>query len=121
MNSLRGWLIGAAVVNGTILVWMVLSGALSALLLLFTAVLLSAGLRPIVDRMAKRMPFGAAVGASFSLVIIITVTIAFILVQPVGAELIKLVQAVPGYAASLQAQLAVAQRYFENDQMARQL
>ena len=49
MNSLRGWLIGAAVVIGTILVWMVLSGALSALLLLFTAVLFSAGLRPIVQ------------------------------------------------------------------------
>lgn len=121
MNSLRGWLIGAAVVIGTILVWMVLSGALSALLLLFTAVLFSAGLRPIVDRMAKRMPFGAAVGISFSVVIIVAITIGFILVQPVGAELVKFIQAVPGYAASLQAQLAVAQRYFENDQIARQL
>jgi predicted PurR-regulated permease PerM len=121
MNSLRGWLIGAAVVMGAILVWMVLSGALSALLLLFTAVLFSAGLRPIVNRMARRMPFGAAVGISFSLVIVVAVTIGFILIQPVGAELVKLIQAVPGYAASLQAQLAAAQRYFENDQMARQL
>jgi predicted PurR-regulated permease PerM len=121
MNSLRGWLIGAAVVTGTILVWMVLSGAISALLLLFTAVLFSAGLRPIVDRMTKRMPPGAAVGISFSLVIIIAVTVGFVLVQPVGAELVKFIQAVPGYATSLQGQLAVAQRYFENDQIARQL
>ncbi len=121
MSGLRGWLTGAAVVVGTILVWVVLSGALSALVLLFTAVLFSAGLRPIVDRMAKRMPFGAAVGIAFSLFIILAFTVGFVLVQPVTAELVKLVQAVPGYAASLQTQLAAAQRYFENDQMARQL
>ncbi len=58
MNSIRGWLIGAAVVAGAVLIWDVLSGALSSLLLMFTAVLFAAGLRPIVDRMAKRMPYG---------------------------------------------------------------
>ena len=62
MNSMRGWLIGVAVVAGAVLIWDVLSGALSALLLMFTAVLFAAGLRPIVDRMAKRMPYGVAVG-----------------------------------------------------------
>ncbi len=121
MNSLRGWLIGAVVVIGTIVVWDILSGAVSALLLLFTAILFSAGLRPFVDRMAKRISFGAAAAIAFSVVIVVTVTVGFVLIQPVGAELVKLVQAVPGYATSLQVQLAAAQRYFENDQMARQL
>ncbi len=121
MNSWRGWLIGAAVAAGAFLVWIVLSGALSALLLLFTGVLFAAGLRPIVDRMSKRMPYGAAVGLAFGVVLIVAVAIAIVLGQPIGAELVKLVQSLPGYANSLQAQLAVLQRHFENDQTARQL
>ncbi len=121
MISLRGWLIGAAVAAGTFLVWCVLSGALSALLLLFTAVLFAAGLRPIVDRMAKRMPYGAAVGLAFVVVTVAIVVIGVVLVQPIGAELAKLIQSLPGYAKSLQDQLTVVQRHFENDQTARQL
>lgn len=121
MNSIRGWLIGAAVLAGAFLIWDVLSGALSALLLMFTAVLFAAGLRPIVDRMAKRMPYGAAVGLAFVAVIAAIVVIGTVLIQPLGAELIKFVQSLPGYANALQTQLAVAQRHFENDQMARQI
>ena len=121
MNSLRGWLIGAAVVAGAFLIWEVLSGALSALLLLFTAILFAAGLRPIVDRMAKRMPYGAAVGLAFVSVIVAIVLIGTVLVQPLGAELVKFVQSLPGYANALQAQLATLQRHFENDQTARQI
>ncbi len=121
MNSLRGWLMGAAVVAGAFLIWDVLSGALSALLLLFTAVLFAAGLRPIVDRMAKRMPFGAAVGLAFVAVIVVIVGIGTVLIQPLGAELVRFFQSLPGYANALQTQLANAQRHFENDQMARQI
>ncbi len=121
MNSIRGWLIGAAVVAGAVLIWDVLSGALSSLLLMFTAVLFAAGLRPIVDRMAKRMPYGVAVGLAFVAVIAVIVVIGTVLIQPLGAELVKLVQSLPGYANALQTQLAVVQRHFENDQMARQI
>ncbi len=121
MNTLRGWLIGGAVLAGTVLLWDIFSGALSAVLLLFTAVLFAAGLRPIVNRMAKDMPFGAAVGLAFGTVIVVVIAIGFILIQPLGAELVKFVQAVPGYAAAIQGQLASAQRYFANDQAARQL
>jgi predicted PurR-regulated permease PerM len=117
----RGWVAAAVVFAGAFLIWDVLAGALSALLLLFTAVLLSAGLRPIVDRMSKRMPFGAAVGITFCVLIVAVVAIGFVLVQPLGAELVKLIQAVPGYAGSLQDQFAAAQRYLKNDQMARQI
>ena len=103
------------------LLWSVLSGAITALLLLFTAVLLSAGLRPIVDRLAKKMPFGAAVGLTFGVMLLVIVVIGFVLIQPLGAELVKLVQAVPGYALSLQGQFVALQRYIETDQIAKQL
>lgn len=121
MNNPRGWLIGVAIVGAAFVLWNVLAGALSALLLLFTAMLFAAGMRPIVDRMAQRMPYGAAVGLAFGIVIILTVVIGIVLVQPVGAELVKLVQSLPVYVNALQQQLAGAQRYFENDQTARQL
>lgn len=103
------------------LIWTVLSGAITALVLLFTAVLLSAGLRPIVDRLAKRMPFGVAVGLTFGVVMLVIAAIGFVLIQPLGAELVRLVQAVPGYALSLQDQFASLQRYIETDQMAKQI
>jgi len=121
MNCLRGWVLAVVVFGGAFLFWNVLSGALPALLLLFTAVLLSAGLRPTVDRMRTRIPFGAAVSIAFGVVMVANVAIGFVLVQPVGSELIKLAQGVPGYARSLQGQLTAAQRYVANDQMARQL
>jgi predicted PurR-regulated permease PerM len=111
----------AVVFAGAFLMWDVLAGALSALLLLFTAVLLSAGLRPIVDRMSKRMPFGAAVGIAFGVAMIAVAAIGFVLVQPVGAEFAKLIQAIPSYATSLQDQFAAVQRYLKNDQIAGQL
>jgi len=121
MNSLRGWVIAAVVFAGAFLVWNVLAGSLSALLLLFMAVLLSAGLRPIVDRMHKRMPFGVAVGVAFGVLMVVIALIGFVLVQPLGAELVKLIQAIPSYASSLQQQFGVLQRYLKEDQMARQL
>jgi predicted PurR-regulated permease PerM len=121
MIGIRGWVAAAVIFAGAFLVWDVLAGALSALLLLFTAVLLSAGLRPIVNRLDKRMPFGAAVGIAFGVAMIAVVVVGFVLVQPVGAELVKLVQAVPSYAGSLQNQFTAAEHYLKNDQMGRQL
>ena len=121
MNGARSWITGAAILAVAFLLWSVLSGAITALVLLFTAVLLSAGLRPIVNRLAKRMPFGAAVGLTFGILILVIAAIGFILIQPLGAELVKLIQAVPGYALSLQDQFAALQRYIETDQMAKQI
>jgi predicted PurR-regulated permease PerM len=121
MNNVRTWVMGAAVVAGAVLIWDVLSGAVSALLLLFTAVLVAAGLRPIVDRMAKRMPYGVAVSLAFVAVIAVIVIIAALLIQPLGAELVKLIQSLPGYATALQSQLEFVQRHFETNQTARQI
>lgn len=114
-------MIAAAVFFGAFLLWNVLSAALTALLLLFTAILLAAGLQPAVTRASKRMPFGAAVGTVFGATLIVVVILGFVLLQPLGAELVKLVAAMPGYASALQEQLTAAQRFIENDQTARQI
>jgi predicted PurR-regulated permease PerM len=121
MVTVRGWVYGALVFAGAFLIWSVLAGALSSLVLLFTAILLAAGLRPLVNRLAKKMPFGAAVGLTFAVMLVVVVGVGFALVQPITAELVKLVQAVPGYASSLQDQFAALQRYIKNDEMARQV
>jgi predicted PurR-regulated permease PerM len=121
MTSVRGWVLGASVVAVAVAICAAVWAAFSAVLLLFTAVLLSAGLRPLIDRLAKRMPFGVAAGAAFGLFAIVVLGIAFALVQPLGGELVKLVQAVPDYAAALQTQLAKAQKFFAADQTARQI
>jgi predicted PurR-regulated permease PerM len=121
VTSVRGWVVAAAVFAGAFLLWNVLSAALSALLLLFTAILLAAGLYPAVARLRKRMPFGAAVGAVFGATLVVIVVLGIVLLQPLGVELAKLIAALPGYTSALQDQLSAAQRYIESDQIARQL
>jgi predicted PurR-regulated permease PerM len=74
------------------------------------------GLRPIVNRTAKRMPYGVSVGLAFVAVIVVIVVIGTVLIQPLGAELIKLLQSLQGYAGALQTQLEFVQRHFANDQ-----
>jgi predicted PurR-regulated permease PerM len=113
--------IAATVFAGAFLLWNVLAAAISALLLLFTAVLLGEGLRPAVDHANKRMPFGAAVGVVFGATLLVVVILGFVLLQPLGAELGKLLAALPGYTTALQDQFTMLQRYIENDQTARQL
>ena len=114
-------MIAAAVFAAAFLLWNVLAAAITPLLLLFTAILLAAGLRPAVKGATKRMPFGAAVGAVFGATLIVIAILGFLLLQPLGAELAKLVAALPGYASALQDQFTAVQRYIENDQTARQL
>lgn len=121
MIGVRGWITAAAVFAAAVLIWDVVGGAISALLLLFTAVLLAAGLRPFVDRMSEKIPFGAAVGVAFGAFIALVVVLGFLLIQPIGVELARLIAAIPGYAASLQDQLAAVQRYIENDKVAHQI
>jgi len=121
MNSVRSWMLGALVFGGAFLLWSVLSGALSTVLLLFTGVLVAAGLRPIVDRMSRRVPFGAAVGITVAAVLLVAAVVGLVLIQPVGAELVKLAQALPVYMKALQAQLVAVQRHFANDETAHRV
>jgi hypothetical protein len=95
MTSVRGRVIAAAVFAGAFLLWNVLAAAISALLLLFTAILLAEGRRPGVEGANKRIPFGAAVGVVFGATLLVVVILGFVLLQPLGAELGKLLAAPP--------------------------
>lgn len=92
---MRSWLIAAAVLTTAYLLWTVIAGALAAFLLLFTGILFAAGLRPLVDRLRARVPFGAAVGIAFGGVIIVIGLVSYVLVQPLTVEVIILVGAIP--------------------------
>lgn len=117
----RTWIVGAAVLATAYLVWLVLAGALTALVLLFTGILIAVALQPIIDRLKARMPFGAAVGAAFAVVVLVAAAITSIVVAPLGAEIQHLVQAVPGYVGALKEQFAAIQRFVKNDEFSRQV
>jgi predicted PurR-regulated permease PerM len=113
--SLRSWAIGAAVVALAVLVWDVVERSLSSFVLLFTAMLLAEALRPPIDRLGKHISREAAVGIVFATVIVLSLLVTVVLVQPLGSELVKLVASVPDYVLSLQTKLAEAQRFIKAD------
>ena len=119
--TLRAWVTAAVVFSIAFLVWNVLAAAFSALLLLFTAILVAAGLQPLVDLLRRKMPFGAAVGVAFGGVVAGIVVISGLLVAPLSAELVKLVETAPQNLAVLQEQFTAAQRYAQGDATLRQL
>jgi predicted PurR-regulated permease PerM len=115
------WFIGVAVLVGAYVLWVVLAGALSAFVLLFTGVLIANALRPFIDRLNRRMPFGLAVGAAFGAVMLVTAAIVAIVIAPLGTELQHLLQAIPGYVSGLRDQFVVVQRFIKNYEFSRQL
>ena len=118
--GVRTWLTAAAVFAGAYLLWLVLAGTLSAFVLLFTGILIAAALRPIVDRLSARMPFGIAVGVAFGATLLIVGAIAYVLIAPLGVEIQRLVQAIPGYVNSLKDQLVAAERFLKDYQLSKQ-
>jgi predicted PurR-regulated permease PerM len=118
--GVRTWLTAAAVFAGAYLLWLVLASTLSAFVLLFTGVLIAVALRPIVDRLSARMPFGIAVGLAFGGALLIAGLIAYVLIAPLGVEIQRLVQAIPGYVNSLKDQLVAAERFLKDYQLSKQ-
>lgn len=118
---MRNWISAAIVFAGAYLVWIVLAGALPALVLLFTGILLACGIRPLVRRLERRMPFGAAVGTAFGVLIAVVAVVSFVLLAPLGAEFERLIAAVPGYVASLQERLAALESVVRSDTVATQI
>ncbi|HLY03184.1 MAG TPA: AI-2E family transporter [Candidatus Cybelea sp.] len=118
--GVRTWLTAAAVFAGAYVLWLVLAGTLSAFVLLFTGILIAAALRPIVDRMSARMPFGIAVGLAFGGALLIAAVIAYVLIAPLGVEVQRLVAAIPGYVNSLKDQLVAAERFLKDYQLSKQ-
>jgi predicted PurR-regulated permease PerM len=117
----RTWFTGAAIFALALFLWLTLASALSALILLFTGVLIAVALRPIIVRLQDKMPFGAAVGVAFAAVALVAVVIAAIVIAPLGAEVQRLFQALPGYVSSLRTELTSLQRFVKNDQLASQV
>jgi predicted PurR-regulated permease PerM len=118
--GVRTWLTAAAVFAAAYVLWLVLAGTLSAFVLLFTGILIAAALRPIVDRLGARMPFGVAVGLTFGGALLIAALIAYVLIAPLGVEVQRLVQAIPGYVDSLKDQLVAAERFLNDYQLSKQ-
>jgi predicted PurR-regulated permease PerM len=119
--GVRTWITAAAVFTGAYLLWLVLAGTLSAFILLFTGILIAAPLRPLVDRLSRRMPFGLAVSLAFGGALLVTALIAYVLIAPLGVEVQRLISAIPGYVGSLKDQLLSAQRFLKNYDASRQI
>jgi predicted PurR-regulated permease PerM len=117
----RTWVTAIALLAGAYLIWLTVAGALTALVLLFTGILIAVALRPIIDRLRVRMPFGAAVGAAFGAMVLVVAFIAWIAIAPLGAELQRLFQAFPGYLNTLKTELATVERYVNNDRLSKQV
>jgi predicted PurR-regulated permease PerM len=117
----RSWIVAGVVLVGIYILWVVIADALSALVLLFTGILIAVALRPFIDRLKKRMPFGAAVGIAFAAVIVVVAAIAAVVIVPLGTELQHLLLAVPGYVNALKTQLAAVERFVNNDQFSKQV
>jgi predicted PurR-regulated permease PerM len=118
--GVRTWLTAAAVFAGAYLVWLVLAGTLSAFVLLFTGILIAVALRPMADRLSARMPFGIAVGLTFGGALLIAALIAYVLIAPLGVEVQRLFQAIPGYVNSLKDQFVAAEQFLKDYQLSKQ-
>jgi predicted PurR-regulated permease PerM len=119
--GVRGWLTAAAIFLGAFVLWAILTGALSALLLLFTGILFAAGLRPLVNRLSAHMPFGIAVTLAFAGVLLIAGLVFYLLTAPLASEIERLVRSTPGYVSALQERLVAAQRFVKNSELATQV
>jgi len=114
--GVRVWAVAALTFSVTLLLWLVVANALSAFVLLFTGMLFAEALRPWINKLAVRMPFGAAVALVFGVVLITFVLVTFVLFQPLGAELVKLLYSMPQYVDEFQKRLLEVQRYVRTTQ-----
>jgi predicted PurR-regulated permease PerM len=119
--SVRSWWTGAAIASATLLVWIVVARGLAVFLLLFAAALIGEGLRPAVDAVSRRMPRPLGVGLVFLGVVAVGGIAVALLVQPVGLEAVRIVDAAPGYVQGLQARIVDLQRFLQDNPGAQQV
>ena len=119
--GVRTWFGAAAVFAGAFALWLIVANTLSAFVLLFTGMLIAEALRPLVERMHRRMPFGAAVAIAFGGTLLVAGLIAYVLIAPLGSEVQRLVQAIPGYVASIRDQLIAAERFVRSYDIYKQV
>jgi predicted PurR-regulated permease PerM len=124
ISSVRGWLVSVtprtiwttlAIVGGAVLTFLVLSKAIDAILLLFVAIVLAEGIRPLVDALENvRLPRPLAVLLIYLAGLGIAGGLVWLLLQPVLSEAAAFANALPGYAAELQQLTSQVQQTIAN-------
>jgi predicted PurR-regulated permease PerM len=100
-----------------------LTQAVHVLILLFIAIILAEGIKPLVNRMrAIGVPRPLAVGAIYLALLAVAAVLGWLLLQPVIAQVTAFVNALPSYIAQAQRWLAQVQRQVsKNPQLAQGL
>jgi predicted PurR-regulated permease PerM len=93
----------AAVAAGVFVLFIVLLRALPALLLLFVAIILAEGIRPVVDALARaHIPRAIGVLLVYLVAAVLLVSLGWLLVQPLVDQGVELSNNLPTYVQQLQ-------------------
>jgi len=96
--------VAAAIAVSTFVLLIVLMKALPALLLLFIAIILAEGIRPLVDGLARiRIPRALGVVLLYLVAALLLVSLGWLLVQPLIDQGVELSNNIPTYVTQLQA------------------
>ena len=96
------WL-ATAIVLGMLAIAFVFARALGVFIVIFIAIILAEGIRPLVDRMqAHRVPRPLAVLLIYLAIFVVLGLLAYALVQPLVSQLAAFVNALPYYATEAQ-------------------
>jgi predicted PurR-regulated permease PerM len=108
------WL--AAAIGATVFVsWLVLTRALTIVFLLFTAIILAEGIRPVVNWLnAHRVPRWGAVLLVYLGILVVVAGLVYVLVQPLIAEVLQLIDHLPSYIDEAEAWIGQLQGMLGN-------
>ncbi|HKS69710.1 MAG TPA: AI-2E family transporter [Ktedonobacterales bacterium] len=96
------WL-ATAIVLGVLALGFVFAQALGVFIVIFIAIILAEGIRPLVDRMQEhRVPRPLAVLLIYLVIFVVLGALAYALVQPLVSQLAAFADALPGYATEAQ-------------------
>jgi predicted PurR-regulated permease PerM len=96
------WL-AAAIGVGIFLAWLVVTSALNILFLLFTAIILAEGIRPIVAWLnAHKVPRWGGVLLVYLAIFLVFGSLMYLLVQPLVSEILRLIDHLPEYLDAIQ-------------------
>ncbi len=111
---------GVAFVAG--LLWTIGAQIISELLLLFGAVVIAEGMRPLVELLVRnRLPRALAILCIVVIAIAFIAGLAWLILAPLIAQVADLISDIPHFAAVAQGDLDRYQRFLHNNLQARQL
>lgn len=117
------WL-AAAIAVGIAIGWFVLAHALDSFLLIFTAIVLAEGLRPLVHWLSRgplSLPRPLAVLLLYGAVLAGFVALGWLIVRPLTLQIATLVDNLPQYIAEAQHLLAQAEQFVRHNSQATSL